>query len=398
MKQLFAKLTRKKTWIYIVLGLFIATTLFVAVWQLPKPQKKVSVVELLPSGSAEKDNARQYFESTLGDLGLVAGSIYGTVSLSPDKRYLVASAENSLTGAETFYFDFTQGVAESVMQDYFFGVPAFSVNYIAFPYNGLFLKDTTTGEKLQVADNALVPERPMFSPDGLYLVYSTKSGLVLYTLANGEKKNISTNENDKPLYWYKDSHTLLISRTDDNQLYKLMKYDIKAGTETELPHVLSGKPVQLRVDDNERHAFLVSNDGESRFYTYLSLVDNELTEIGAEDIYERGAVDYFRSTVMKREDCFVLLYDTRGETKGSFSLPHSEGTSCPYATLIGESEILYEVRDAVGASSMYRYEDGKSETFLFERSKDEKDFVFGLSSDRTLIALSRGDHFVFYSL
>ena len=398
MKQLFARLTRKKTWIYIALGLFTATIVFVVVWQLPKPQKKVSIVELLPSDTVEKDSARAYFESTLGDLGLIAGSIYGTVSISPDKRYLVANAENSLTGAETFYFDFTRGEAESVMQDYFFGVPAFSANYIAFPYNGLFLKDTTTGEKIKVAENALVPERPMFSPDGLYLVYSTKSGLVLYTLSNGEKKNISTNENDKPLYWYKNSSTLLFSRTADNELYKLVKYDIGAGTETELPHTLSGKPVQLRVDDNERHAFLVSNDGASRFYTYVSLVDDELTEIGTEDIYARGTVDYFRGTVMKREDCFVLLYDTAGETKGSFTLPHTDSASCPYATLIGESEILYEVRDAVGASSMYRYEDGKSETFLFERTKEEKDFVFGLSLNRTLIALSRGDHFVFYSL
>lgn len=398
MQQLFARLTRKKTWMYITLGLFTATLLFVVVWQLPKPQKKVVEVLLAPSDTAEKDSARAYFESTLHDLGLIAGSIYGTVSISPDKRYLVASAENTLTGAETFYFDFEKKDAESVMQDYFFGVPAFSPNYIAFPYNGLFLKDTTTGDKIKIADNALVPERPMSSPDGLSLLYSTKDGLVLYTLATGAKQQISTNENDKPLYWYNNSRGFIFSRTSDDELYQLVEYTLKDSTENIFPFVIEGKPIQLRMDQNEKDAFLVTNDGESRFYLYLAFATGELTEVGQEDIYARGTVDYFHETIMKRQDCYAILYSTSGETKTSFALPHADGASCPYATLISANEVLYEVRDAVGASSMYRYEDGKSETLLFERTKEEKDFVFGLSSDRTLIALSRGDHFVFYSL
>ena len=177
-----------------------------------------------------------------------------------------------------------------------------------------------------------------------------------------------------------------------------MEYTLKDSTEHVFSFVIEGKPTQLRMDQNEKNAFLVTNDGESRFYLYLAFATGELTEVGQEDIYARGTVDYFQETIMKRQDCYAILYSTSGETKTSFALPHADGASCPYATLISANEVLYEVRDVVGASSMYRYEDGKSETFLFERTKDEKDFVFGLSSDRTLIALSRGDHFVFYSL
>lgn len=398
MRQLFARLTRKKAWMYIALCFFVVTILVVVVVRLPKPEKNIATPLLTPSDAVQKDSARTYFESTLRDLGLIPGQLYGSVSISPDKRYLVASAENTLTGAETFYFDFQAGSAESVMQDYFFGVPAFSPNYIAFPYNGLFLKDTTTGEKIVVADNALVPERPMFSPDGLSLLYSTKNGLVLYTLSTGERRQISTNENDKPLYWYEASSGFIFSRTDTNDTYQLVRYSLKDATEETYPFVLEGKPTQLRVDQNEKNAFLVTNDGETRFYYYLSLTDEEITSVGEEDVYARGTVDYFNETIMKRQDCHVILYNTTGETKASFTLPHTDETTCPYATLLDTDEVLYEVRDKVGASSMYRYQDGKSETLLFERAKEEKDFVFGLSIDRTLIALSRGDHFVFYSL
>lgn len=398
MRQLYMRFTRKKTWVYTALSFFVVTMLVVMIVRLPKPERKPTVTGLAPSDPVEQDDTRTYFESTLHDLGLIPGTIYGTVSFSPDKRYLVASAENTLTGAETFYFDFQAGSTESVMQDYFFGVPAFSQNYIAFPYNGLFLKDTTTGEKTVVANNALVPERPMFSPDGLSLLFSTKDGLVLYTLATGEQQKISTNENDKPLYWYNNSRGFIFSRTSGDGMYQLVEYTLGDAAEKVYTFSLAGKPTQMRMDRNEKNAFLVGNDGESRLYWYISFANEQVTSVGKEDIYARGTVDYFDETIMKRQDCHVILYGTNGENKASFTLPHKDESTCPFALLLGSGEVLYEVRDEFGASSMYRFENGKSETLLFERTKDEKDFVFGYASDRTLLALSRGDHFVFYSL
>lgn len=362
----------------------------------PKNPKIDVVTELLPSKGVQSDVRRTYFESSLHELGLIDGIVYGSLVLSPDKRFLVASAENSKTGAETFYFDFSQGIARSVMLDYFYGVPSFSAQYIAFPHAGIFLQDTATGEKKYIADASLVPERPLFSPNGRSLLYGTKNGLVLYNVATEEKKSISSIGTDVPLYWYKNSTSFLFSRQNNDKSYSLLRYHVDTHTETALATHFKKKPMQVRVEDNEKNAFMISSDTETRQYEYVSLVDGSATEIGSDEVYTRGTVDYFKGTVMKKKDCLVILYNTKGETIASMSLPHFPSDTCSFAQLVDTTALLYEVRHADGGSTVYRYDEGKRETVLFERTPDLDEFLFTLSSDRKLVVLSRGDHFLFY--
>lgn len=397
MKFVFAQLRRKKVWILTTIILFFVVVLVVFIMSLPKNNTTHSVVEQIPSKSAQPDVHRAYFESTLHDLGLIDGIVYGSLILSPDKRFLVASAENKKTGAETFYFDFSQGIARSVMLDYLYGVPSFSAQYIAFPHNGIFLKDTATGEKISIANTAVVPERPLFSPNGRSLVFGTKNGLVLYTVVTKEKKNISHIGTDVPLYWSKNSASFLFSRTTNDQLYTLVRYDIQTNTEKIVGSPFKGKPIQLRVDENEKNAFMILRDGDTRLYEYLSLVDGSIVEIGRDDDATRGTVDYFKGTVMKKKECFVILYDTKGETQASLALPHQSDDVCSFAQLVDNTSVIYEVRHREGGSTMYRYEEGKRETVLFERTQEQDEFLFTLSADRKLLVLSRGDHFLFYS-